>query len=119
MTNGIEKVAANALKHFAPVLHPQAIRIFTPFTDPVPLDSCKLSPDLKRFLVAYEPKLEQSGLFPHQADFLNAYGKAATRTSSSRPRQDREKASASGPGSLTASARSPTLPRFSVSRRRP
>ncbi|MFH0938905.1 MAG: hypothetical protein V1899_06455 [Planctomycetota bacterium] len=66
-------MASNALKHFATVLHPQAIRIFTPFTNPVPLASCKATSDLKRFLIAYEPKVESSGLFPHQADFLNAY----------------------------------------------
>jgi ATP-dependent helicase YprA (DUF1998 family) len=73
MTHGIEKVAANALKYFAPVLHSQAIRIFTPFTNPVSLPSCKLNPYLKRFLIAYEPKVENGGLFPHQADFLNVY----------------------------------------------
>ena len=73
MTNTSAKVASNALKHFGQVVHPQAIRIFTPFTNPVPLRSCKLNADLKRFLVAYEPKIESSGLFPHQADFLNAY----------------------------------------------
>src|SRR5207244_3802751 len=63
MTNGIEKVAANALKHFAPVLHAQAIRIFTPFTNPVPLASCKITPAVRQFLVAYEPKVETNGLF--------------------------------------------------------
>jgi len=75
MTQGIEKVAANALRHFKKVLHPQAVRIFTPFTHPVPIDSCKVTPALKRFLVAYEPKVEANGLFPHQADFLKAYCK--------------------------------------------
>lgn len=73
MSNAIQKVATSAIKHFAPVLHSQAIRIFTPFPDPIPIDSCKLRADLKRFLVAYEPKLKQSGLFPHQAEFLSAY----------------------------------------------
>ena len=75
MTKGIEKVASNALRHFAQVLHPQAIRIFTPFTNPVPLASCKVTSDLKRFLVAYEPKVESNGLFPHQANFLKAYAR--------------------------------------------
>jgi hypothetical protein len=37
MTKGIAKVASNALKQFAQVLHPEAIRIFTSFTHPVPL----------------------------------------------------------------------------------
>lgn len=75
MTRGIDKVAANALRHFEKVLHPQAVRIFTPFTQPVPIDSCKVTPALKRFLVAYEPKVEANGLFPHQANFLKAYCK--------------------------------------------
>jgi superfamily II DNA/RNA helicase len=75
MTRGIENVAANALQHFEKVLHPQAVRIFTPFTNPVPLASCKITPALKRFLTAYEPKVEANGLFPHQADFLKAYCK--------------------------------------------
>jgi superfamily II DNA/RNA helicase len=75
MLRGIDKVAAKALQHFEKVLHPQAVRIFTPFTNPVPLSSCKLTPALKRFLAAYEPKVETSGLFPHQADFLKAYCK--------------------------------------------
>jgi hypothetical protein len=73
MTNSIEKVASNALRHFAQVLHPQAIRIFTPFTNSVPLASCKVTSGLKRFLVAYEPKVESNGLFSHQAAFLKAY----------------------------------------------
>jgi superfamily II DNA/RNA helicase len=73
-SRGIEKVAANALRHFKKVLHPEAVRIFTPFTNPVPLDSCQLTPPLKQFLVRYEPKVEANGLFPHQADFLKAYG---------------------------------------------
>jgi hypothetical protein len=71
--NGIATVASSALKHFVQVLHPQAVRIFTPFANPVALDSCKVSADLKRFLVAYEPKIERTGLFPHQAEFLNVY----------------------------------------------
>ncbi len=75
MTRGIDKVAASAIRHFEKVLHTQAVRIFTPFTDPVPLSSCKLTPALKRFLAAYEPKVKTSGLFPHQADFLEAYCK--------------------------------------------
>ena len=75
MTRGIEKVATNAIRHFDGVLHPQAIRIFTPFTNPVPLASCKISTAVKQFLVAYEPKVEATGLFPHQADFLKAYCK--------------------------------------------
>ncbi|MFM9963785.1 MAG: DEAD/DEAH box helicase [Planctomycetaceae bacterium] len=70
MSTPIQQVAANALKQFAPVLHPQSVRIFTPFTAPVALDSCKLNADLKKFLVDYEPKLKQNGLFPHQAEFL-------------------------------------------------
>jgi len=74
MHNAIAKVAANALKHFAGVLHPEAVRIFTPFTNPVPLDSLKLRADLKRFLLAYEHKLKEHGLFPHQAEFLKAHG---------------------------------------------
>src|SRR5437763_13142505 len=73
MTRGIERVAANALRHFENVIHPQAIRIFTPFTKPVPLSSCPITTDLQRFLAAYEPKVQTTGLFPHQADFLNAY----------------------------------------------
>jgi DEAD/DEAH box helicase domain-containing protein len=78
MTTSIATVASSALKHFAQVLHPKAIRIFTPFTNPVPLASCKVSADLKRFLVAYEPKIASTGLFPHQADFLNAYGEGGS-----------------------------------------
>jgi DEAD/DEAH box helicase domain-containing protein len=73
MSAGIEKVASNALKHFARVLHPQAVRIFTPFTNTVPLAACEVSPDLKRFLIAYEPKVERGGLFPHQEGFFRAY----------------------------------------------
>jgi DEAD/DEAH box helicase domain-containing protein len=73
MTSSIVTVASNALKQFAKVIHPQAVRIFTPLPNRVPLGSCKASADLKRFFVAYEPKIESSGLFPHQADFLNAY----------------------------------------------
>lgn len=73
MTKGIVKVALNALKHFTPVLHPQAISIFTPFTNPVPFASCNLTPALQQFLVGYEPKVKANGLFPHQADFLKAY----------------------------------------------
>lgn len=75
MTRPIEKVAANALRHFEKVLHPQAVRIFTPFNHPVPIDSCKVTPALKQFLVAYEPRVKSNGLFPHQADFLKAYCK--------------------------------------------
>src|SRR4051794_5099770 len=79
MTRGIARVAANALRHFEKVLHPQAIRIFTPFTKPVPLSCCQLTTDLERFLVAYEPKVQTNGLFPHQADFLRAYNQGARR----------------------------------------
>lgn len=75
MTRGIENVAKNALRHFDGVLHPQAIRILTPFTNEVPLSSCKITPTLRQFLTAYEPKVEAGGLFPHQADFLKAYSK--------------------------------------------
>jgi superfamily II DNA/RNA helicase len=75
MTRGIDKVAANAIRHYGEVLHPLAIRIFTPFTNPVALASCKITPALTQFLVAYEPKVEENGLFPHQADFLKAYCK--------------------------------------------
>src|SRR5262245_42202082 len=75
MTKGIGKVATNAIRHFGKSLHPSAVRIFTPFTNPVPLNSCKITPALKQFLIAYEPKVEADGLFPHQADFLQAYGK--------------------------------------------
>lgn len=61
------------MRHFNGQLHPQAVRIFTPFTNPVPLASCKITPALKQFLVAYEPKVKTNGLFPHQAEFLKAY----------------------------------------------
>jgi hypothetical protein len=39
----IDRVAQKALKHFASALHPQAIRIFTPLPNPVPLDSCNIN----------------------------------------------------------------------------
>src|SRR6266568_8496332 len=80
MMKGIVKVASNALKHFAPVLHPQAIRIFTPFTNPVPLALCKIAPALQQFLAAYEPKVKSKGLFPHQAKFLKAYAEDANKS---------------------------------------
>ena len=73
MSNGVAKVASNALKPFERMLHPQAIRIFTPFSNPVPLASCGFSPPFQRFLIAYEPKVERTGLFPHQAAFLESY----------------------------------------------
>lgn len=75
MSYTIAKVAANAIQHFDGMLHPQAIRIFTPLTNPVPLEACKITPALKQFLIAYEAKVNSSGLFPHQADFLKAYCK--------------------------------------------
>jgi len=75
MTRGIEKAAVNALRHFEGVLHPEAVRIFTPFTNLVPLASCEITPALREFLIAYEPKVAATGLFPHQAAFLKAYCK--------------------------------------------
>ena len=44
MSRSIEKVATNALRRFDGLLHPQAVSIFTPFTSPVPLASCKITP---------------------------------------------------------------------------
>jgi superfamily II DNA/RNA helicase len=72
MANDISTVAKNALTHFAKSVHPQAIRIFTPFAQRVSLSECKISPALLELLARYEPKIEE-GLFPHQAEFLKAY----------------------------------------------
>ncbi|HWR26779.1 MAG TPA: DEAD/DEAH box helicase [candidate division Zixibacteria bacterium] len=73
MIKNIDTVAKNAIVHFDKIIHPKAIRIFTPFTKSTPLNSCKISPLMKKFIIKYEPKVLTNGLFPHQAKFLKAY----------------------------------------------
>lgn len=77
MNHPIANVALNALQHFSHVLHPNAVRIFTPFTTLTPLDACRISTTLRAFLQSYEPKIKITGLFPHQAGFLEAYSKGS------------------------------------------
>ncbi len=74
----IDLVALNALAHFEKI-HPQAVRIFTPFGKRVPLEDCQTSPLIKQFIEVYEPKVKSNGLFQHQADFLRAFSKHPER----------------------------------------
>jgi DEAD/DEAH box helicase len=68
----IGKVARNALKEFSEFVHPEALRIITPFPEQVPLEHCRLNPGLRQIIEEYEPEVVNGGLYRHQADFLNA-----------------------------------------------
>jgi DEAD/DEAH box helicase len=73
MTRNIDAVIKEAIRHFRQILHPQAVRIFTPFAQRMPLASHKLSPALAELLGRYERKAVRDGLFPHQGNFLDAH----------------------------------------------
>ncbi len=55
----------------------KAVTIFTPFPDKKPLSDLQLSKDAIEFIKQYEPKAEESGLFFHQFNLLDAYSKGA------------------------------------------
>jgi ATP-dependent helicase YprA (DUF1998 family) len=73
MSTGVAAVAQNAIRHFEGNLHPDAVRIFTPFANRLPVGSCDLSGMMAEFLARYEPRIQSEGVFPHQADFFKAY----------------------------------------------
>ncbi|HPS90648.1 MAG TPA: DEAD/DEAH box helicase [Methanothrix sp.] len=73
MAKDVGIVAKNVIKSFDSIIYPKAIRIFTPFTQRVPVSSCDLDRTINKLLVKYEPKIKTNGLFPHQAEFLKAY----------------------------------------------
>lgn len=72
MALNVSGVARNALADFSGQVHPQAVRIVTPFSIRIPLKSCPLSASMREFLDRYE-KATSEGLFPHQVEFLKAY----------------------------------------------
>ena len=71
----VHDVAESAGKRFRKVIHPEAVSIFTPFTNLTPLANIKIKKDLKKFMPLYEPKTEKNGLYPHQTEFFREYGK--------------------------------------------
>ncbi|MGD0897002.1 MAG: hypothetical protein ABR915_04140 [Thermoguttaceae bacterium] len=73
MADDISKVAKNALRHFADVLHPEAICIRTPLPKRTPLSACKLPAGVQAIIEQYERKVAKEGLFAHQAAFLKAF----------------------------------------------
>ena len=75
MSTGVAAVAQNAIRHFEGNLYPEAVRIFTPFANRVPVGSCDLTKLMAEFLARYESKILSDGVFPHQADFFRAYKK--------------------------------------------
>jgi superfamily II DNA/RNA helicase len=75
MSTGVAAVAQNAIRHFEGNLYPDAVRIFTPFANRLPVGSCDLTDVMAEFLARYEPKVLSDGVFPHQADFFKAYRK--------------------------------------------
>ena len=75
----IDVVAQNTLTHFGDVVHPQVVRIFTPFGQRIPLNQCRVSDEIKRFIEVYEPKVKSGGLFQHQASFLQAFSQHPER----------------------------------------
>ncbi len=75
MSTGVAAVAQNAIRHFEGNLYPDAVRIFTPFANRLPVGSCDLTGVMAEFLARYEPKVLSDGVFPHQADFFKAYRK--------------------------------------------
>jgi hypothetical protein len=72
MQESIAVVAQNALTYLEAV-HPQIVRIFTPFGKRVPIEDCQTSPLIKQLIEMYEPKVKSHGLFQHQADFLRTF----------------------------------------------
>ena len=62
-----------SIRHFEGNLFPDAVRIFTPFANRVPVGSCNLTRPMAEFLAHYEPKILSHGVFPHQAEFFEAY----------------------------------------------
>jgi DEAD/DEAH box helicase domain-containing protein len=75
VSKDVGTVADNAINYFDGIVYPKAVRIFTPFTRRVPASSCDLDRQISELLAKYEPRTKTDGLFPHQADFLNAYFK--------------------------------------------
>lgn len=73
MKQTIDEVAKNAMKHFGRAIHPKAVRIFTPFPENVPLESCKMRPELRSLLESYVPEAKDKGLYTHQAEFFKNY----------------------------------------------
>jgi superfamily II DNA/RNA helicase len=79
MTQSIDLVASNALKHFAGAIYQFAIKIKTPFPERISLNSCGMSKSMAQLIADYEPKAESSGLFPNQASFFRAYSENRDR----------------------------------------
>jgi ATP-dependent helicase YprA (DUF1998 family) len=79
MTQSIDFVASNALKHFAGAMYPFAVKIKTPFPERVSLDSCGISKPMALLIADYEPKAQSNGLFPNQASFFRAYSEDRDR----------------------------------------
>jgi DEAD/DEAH box helicase domain-containing protein len=76
MRSGSYAVAKNKISFFGDGVYPDAIRIFTPFSKGIPLEKCKISPDLEPLLKIYEPKIATAGVFPHQASFFKSFSAA-------------------------------------------
>ncbi|VVB72099.1 DEAD/DEAH box helicase [uncultured archaeon] len=73
MTQAIDAVAKNAIRHFGRAMHPQAVRIYTPFPENVAIDSCKMSPELRQLIEIFVPDAKDRGLYSHQAKFFKDY----------------------------------------------
>ena len=50
MSTGVAAVAQNAIRHFEGNLYPDAVRIFTPFANRLPVGSCDLTGVMAEFL---------------------------------------------------------------------
>lgn len=68
-------VAEAVLEKFGEQIHETAVCLTTPVPELIPLDQLEPFAALRSFLRAYEPTIEESGLYSHQAAVLKALRK--------------------------------------------
>jgi hypothetical protein len=63
------------IKAYGDRLHDRAICLTTFVPKLVPFSKVKPRPGLRKFLTRYEPRIEESGLYAHQAEVIAALAK--------------------------------------------
>ncbi|MGK3964046.1 helicase-related protein [Sorangium sp. So ce118] len=71
------KVADAIRERFGPLIADTAVCLRTPIPETVPIADMRMSAALREFVVRYEPKAEQAGLYSHQARILQGLAKGS------------------------------------------
>ncbi|MBP2641121.1 MAG: hypothetical protein H6Q66_2072 [Firmicutes bacterium] len=75
--NTVAEVVNPLQKKFKDSLLPEAVRIYTPFSQKQPVAKLPMAAETKKFIEQYEPKAMSDGLFLHQYRLLDAYCQGA------------------------------------------